>query len=71
MDKEAFDEKCKNCSYEMELLLEHSTSSMYGFDMIYWCPGCGTIVSFYESNSSPLPQDDEWKYPKTIGNKKL
>ena len=63
---EAFDEKCKNCSCKMEHIHEYSNSSMYGSDMIYWCSNCGTIVKFYENNSSPLPKDDEWKYPKKV-----
>lgn len=62
---ECFDEKCKGCSCEMEHIHEYSSWSMYGSDMIYWCPKCGAIVSFYESNSSPLPSDDDWKYPQS------
>ena len=59
-----FDEKCKKCSTEMECIHDYSDSSMYGFDQIYWCPECGTIVSFYSTGKN-IPQDNEWQFPRS------
>jgi len=57
-----FDEICKFCNYQMELIEhhEHPHSSSGGETYIYWCPYCGAILDWYDTK--PI-QDDDWKEP--------
>jgi hypothetical protein len=54
-----FTEKCKNCDTEMDEI--HSDgANCNGFDCIYWCPNCGTILRWYDCHKIG---EDDWDIP--------
>ncbi len=59
-----FDEKCINRGEEMDILHEDG-SNMMGIEFIYWCPKCGTILVWYDSDKI---ENTDWKIPGLLGN---
>jgi len=59
------DRQCIRCSQLLDDIYERESGN--GFDVILWCPGCGSIVKLYESpndRASDSIQDIGcWKIP--------
>ena len=56
-----FNEKCKNCGGEMDELHEHYGFSSWSAWHLYWCPKCGTVLSWTDSSKV---HEEDWKIPE-------
>lgn len=54
-----FDEKCKFCGEELDLIWEEGKHSR-GIHHVFWCPQCGALLQWY--CSFPI-KDSDWKQP--------
>lgn len=66
MSKKYFSDEpiCKECNTTMDWVYEYEPRCG-PTDYIFWCPVCGTLVSYSEDMSDPMPEEDDWMVPGT------